>query len=426
MDACDALDTLAADPELVGRLVHREVLPARPAQYADAVRAATRARSHDRIRARGIDRLFTHQAEAIDKLRTGTSVVIATGTASGKSLCYQVPIVESVVTDRRDTALLIFPTKALAHDQLRAMRSWLVPGHARGHLRRRHDHRRPRLGAQERQRRAHQPRHAARRDPAVAPAVGHVHDAAPLRRGRRAAHAARDLRQSRRARAAPAAPHLRALRREPHVLLRERDDRQPRRARDRAVRPAGRADRPRRIAALRTRARVLAAAAPRRALRRTRRRPTSRPPSCSPGSSAPATPRSRSRAAAAAPSSSRSTPRAAARAVRARARRARRRVPRRLPRVRAARARARRSRAAACSASRPRTRSSSASTSAASTRSCSTASPERSRRCGNRPVARAAPIAAPRPCSSPATTSSTSGTSRIRPSSPGARPSGRS
>src|SRR5207248_10352077 len=63
-----------------------------------------------------------------DAMRAGRSVVVATGTASGKSLCYQVPIVSSVVEGRRDTALLIFPTKALAQDQLRALRSWLVPG----------------------------------------------------------------------------------------------------------------------------------------------------------------------------------------------------------------------------------------------------------------------------------------------------------
>jgi DEAD/DEAH box helicase domain-containing protein len=127
MDACDALDVLAADPELAGRLVHREVLPARPAQYAELT-TPLHPDVASRISARGIDWLYSHQADAIDRLRSGTSVVIATGTASGKSLCYQVPIVESVVTERRDTALLVFPTKALAHDQLRALRSWLVPG----------------------------------------------------------------------------------------------------------------------------------------------------------------------------------------------------------------------------------------------------------------------------------------------------------
>ncbi len=127
MDACATLDALAADPELAGRLVHREILPARAAEFADLA-VPLPAEVSGRIAARGIERLYTHQAAAIDLLRAGSSVAIATGTASGKSLCYQVPIVESVVEDRRDTALLIFPTKALAHDQLRALRSWLMPG----------------------------------------------------------------------------------------------------------------------------------------------------------------------------------------------------------------------------------------------------------------------------------------------------------
>jgi DEAD/DEAH box helicase domain-containing protein len=127
MDACDALDALADEPELAGRLVHREVLPERAARFGDLT-APLPEEVRQRIEARGIERLYAHQAEAINRLRGGESVVVATGTASGKSLCYQVPIVESVVVDRRDTALLVFPTKALAHDQLRALRSWLVPG----------------------------------------------------------------------------------------------------------------------------------------------------------------------------------------------------------------------------------------------------------------------------------------------------------
>ncbi|MDQ1456649.1 MAG: box helicase protein [Actinomycetota bacterium] len=126
-DARSALDELAADPELIGRCVHREVLPERPARYAQLA-APLHPEVEARIAARGIDQLWAHQAAAIDALRDRRSVVVATGTASGKSLCYQAPIVSSVVESRRDTALLLFPTKALAQDQLRALRSWLVPG----------------------------------------------------------------------------------------------------------------------------------------------------------------------------------------------------------------------------------------------------------------------------------------------------------
>jgi len=127
VDACSALDDLAADPELIGRCVHREVLPERPARHRPLAEPLP-TEVAQRIEARGIHELYEHQALAIDALRARRSVVVATGTASGKSLCYQAPIVSSVVEDRRDTALLLFPTKALAHDQLRALRSWHVPG----------------------------------------------------------------------------------------------------------------------------------------------------------------------------------------------------------------------------------------------------------------------------------------------------------
>lgn len=77
--------------------------------------------------------LWSHQAQAIDLARAGRSVVVATGTASGKSLCYQAPIAEAVRAPvRPGTALIVFPTKALAHDQLRALTALEVPGLAAG------------------------------------------------------------------------------------------------------------------------------------------------------------------------------------------------------------------------------------------------------------------------------------------------------
>src|SRR3954466_4665791 len=127
MDAADTLAALALDADVRDRLVYREALAARPARTAELSRPL-HPEVTERLAARGAAELFTHQAAAIDALRDGRHVVVATGTASGKSLCYQVPIVESVVDGTRDTAFLVFPTKALAQDQLRSLRSWLVPG----------------------------------------------------------------------------------------------------------------------------------------------------------------------------------------------------------------------------------------------------------------------------------------------------------
>ena len=107
------------------RLVHLEELPPRPASFGQLVRPLPEA-----LAARfGAQPLWSHQAAAIDLARAGRSVAIATGTASGKSLCYQIPIAEAAVAPiRPGTSLLLFPTKALAQDQLRAISGFDVPG----------------------------------------------------------------------------------------------------------------------------------------------------------------------------------------------------------------------------------------------------------------------------------------------------------
>jgi DEAD/DEAH box helicase domain-containing protein len=106
------------------RLVHLERIPAREARYGELVTPLPAAVA-DRL---PVERLWTHQAEAIDLARAGRSVAIATGTASGKSLCFQVPIAEAVGAEVPGTALLLFPTKALAQDQLRSLEALAMPG----------------------------------------------------------------------------------------------------------------------------------------------------------------------------------------------------------------------------------------------------------------------------------------------------------
>ena len=73
------------------------------------------------LRARGIDRPWAHQATAASLAFDGTHVVLATGTGSGKSLGYQLPVLTKLLDDPRATALYIAPAKALAADQLRAV-----------------------------------------------------------------------------------------------------------------------------------------------------------------------------------------------------------------------------------------------------------------------------------------------------------------
>jgi DEAD/DEAH box helicase domain-containing protein len=69
----------------------------------------------------GIERLYCHQAEAVDAVREGKDVLVVTGTASGKSLCYQLSLLEMLERDPAGKALLLHPTKALSQDQFQAM-----------------------------------------------------------------------------------------------------------------------------------------------------------------------------------------------------------------------------------------------------------------------------------------------------------------
>ncbi|MEO7192813.1 MAG: DEAD/DEAH box helicase [Vicinamibacterales bacterium] len=106
---------LAPDADAYVTAVHR--LPPVDAVYApfpDQIDPRLR----QALQARGIDRLYTHQADAIGHALDGRHVVTVTPTASGKTLCYNAPVLNSIIRDSSTRALYLFPTKALAQDQL--------------------------------------------------------------------------------------------------------------------------------------------------------------------------------------------------------------------------------------------------------------------------------------------------------------------
>jgi len=76
------------------------------------------------LRARGIERLYSHQAKACELVHAGKNVVVVTPTASGKTLCYNLPILTALVENAETRALYLFPTKALAQDQLTELNRW--------------------------------------------------------------------------------------------------------------------------------------------------------------------------------------------------------------------------------------------------------------------------------------------------------------
>ena len=107
------------DPDLDGELVHLERIREHGAIFGD-LDPPLPDELADRLADRGIERLYRHQAKAIRDVRAGKHTVVVAGTSSGKTLCYTVPIAERILAQPRSTALLLYPTKALAQDQLRS------------------------------------------------------------------------------------------------------------------------------------------------------------------------------------------------------------------------------------------------------------------------------------------------------------------
>ena len=116
-DTPTVLRDLLAEPSLARGVVHHATLPARAGTFAPLPDWLD-----ERIRvglaARGIERLYVHQAEALESIRAGSDVVVVTPTASGKTLCYAIPTLQAIADDPAARALYIFPTKALGQDQV--------------------------------------------------------------------------------------------------------------------------------------------------------------------------------------------------------------------------------------------------------------------------------------------------------------------
>ncbi len=127
MDFRAFLDEQRSRPSYRGQIVHARFIPARAARFADPARPL-HPDLEARLRARGIAHLYTHQAAALDAARRGEHVAVITPTASGKTLCYNLPVLDALLADAEACALYLFPTKALAQDQLDELRAFDLPG----------------------------------------------------------------------------------------------------------------------------------------------------------------------------------------------------------------------------------------------------------------------------------------------------------
>ena len=117
MNTGQLLDYLKHNPDFASNVTHWQVMPARPAKYDDypdgfdpALRAV--------LESRGVKRLYSHQRRALDLAAAGKDFVVITPTASGKTMCYNLPVLSEILRDNESRALYLFPTKALSSDQV--------------------------------------------------------------------------------------------------------------------------------------------------------------------------------------------------------------------------------------------------------------------------------------------------------------------
>ena len=116
-----ALQALRLEPRFMRNIARWEIVPARAAQYAPFPPDLD-PRLIDALAARGVTATYTHQAAAITAALLGQHTAIVTPAASGKTLCYNLPVLNRLLADPDGRALYLFPTKALAQDQLAELR----------------------------------------------------------------------------------------------------------------------------------------------------------------------------------------------------------------------------------------------------------------------------------------------------------------
>src|SRR3972149_6832080 len=130
MNAQAYIDKLVRLPSYRGQVAHVKHIHPRQADYA-APEQPLHPALQERLEALGVKSLYSHQAQALDLARSGANVMVATPSASGKTMCYNLPVAESLLAARTNRALYLLPTKALAQDQRRTLVGLLGKGMAR-------------------------------------------------------------------------------------------------------------------------------------------------------------------------------------------------------------------------------------------------------------------------------------------------------
>jgi DEAD/DEAH box helicase domain-containing protein len=112
----DIIRSLREDRDFADRVTHWETIPAREGRFAEFP-ASLDGRIRSALEARGIKKIYSHQLTTWEAVRKGRSVVIVSPTASGKTLAFNMPVLQALLEDPDAKALYLFPTKALSQDQ---------------------------------------------------------------------------------------------------------------------------------------------------------------------------------------------------------------------------------------------------------------------------------------------------------------------
>ncbi|MFC1908475.1 DEAD/DEAH box helicase [Chloroflexota bacterium] len=126
MDNTAFLNHLRNQPAYLDQMVHIEHIPPHKKESAELAEPLV-AGLRDCLEKKGLVPFYIHQAEAVNYSRQGSNVMVATSSASGKSLCYNIVVLQAMLTEPGSRALYLFPTKALAQDQLRNLHQLFCP-----------------------------------------------------------------------------------------------------------------------------------------------------------------------------------------------------------------------------------------------------------------------------------------------------------
>ena len=119
----NVLSKIESNPRFMSNVTFRHTIPAQKGIY-EPIPAFLPQQLRQLLQRKGIAELYSHQAAAITEVQRGADIVVVTPTASGKTLCYNLPVVKTLLEDEEARALYLFPTKALAQDQVAELMVW--------------------------------------------------------------------------------------------------------------------------------------------------------------------------------------------------------------------------------------------------------------------------------------------------------------